>query len=67
MITMQKLDPKTSFTINRCVALIHKQLDDKHFLLQEGCRFPHLIIDVFDKLYQSDNSTQLILLFCELS
>ena len=67
MIAMQKSDPKTSFTINRCVALIHKQLDDKHFLLQEECRFPHLIIDVFDKLYQSDNSTRLISLFRELS
>jgi hypothetical protein len=67
MISLLKTNPKTPFTVNRCVALIYKQLDDKHFLLQEKCHFPHEIIETFDKLYQSDNSTRLISLFRELS
>jgi hypothetical protein len=67
MISLQKSDPKTFFTINRCVALIHKYLDNKHFLLQERCCFPFEIIEVFDKIYQSDNSIRLISLFRELS
>jgi hypothetical protein len=67
MIFLLKTDPKTSFTVNCCVALIYKQLDDKHFLLQEKCHFFHEIIETFDKLYQSDNSIRLISLFCKLS
>jgi hypothetical protein len=67
MISLLKTDPKMPFTVNRCVALIHKQLDDKHFLLQEKCHFSHEIIETFDKLYQFDNSTRLISLFRELS
>jgi hypothetical protein len=67
MISLQKSDPKTFFTINRYVALIHKYLDNKHFLLQEGYCFSFEIIEVFDKIYQSDNSTRLISLFRELS